>query len=221
MSGAAAGNKRPTCSACAVHVRNVCACGAAESDRTTAPGRSRGGLSVYACSVSQEGPQRGRGEAGWPHREADDPAKRQRAAQLTGTATPWRFVRLAWGWRRADVGAGVGLARGADAVLFPGGCCSSAPRSIAEDVLIRLCGLTPEKLCEHHADAPQLRDEEPVQHQSAHMREAGEELGRERSWGGRGAGAGVMCKGATARPSGGVHARTWTSSKHQRCRSPR
>eukprot|EP00321_Phaeocystis_globosa_P006853 CAMPEP_0118819808 /NCGR_PEP_ID=MMETSP1162-20130426/7224_1 /TAXON_ID=33656 /ORGANISM="Phaeocystis Sp, Strain CCMP2710" /LENGTH=251 /DNA_ID=CAMNT_0006750125 /DNA_START=200 /DNA_END=959 /DNA_ORIENTATION=+ len=33
----------------------------------------------------------------------------------------------------------------------------------AEDLLVRLGELPPEKLCEHDADTPQLRDEEPVQ----------------------------------------------------------
>ena len=103
-------------------------------------------------------------------------------------------VGPAWGWR----GAGVGLTRGAGAVLFPGGCCGSSPLLRAEDLLVRLCELPPEKLCEHHANAPQLRDEEPVQRHPAQMREAGECCGA-----GVELGPSSSCKGAAAKLSGG------------------
>ena len=78
---------------------------------------------MHAASAKRSPSEAGAGRgAGWPHREADDPAPRQGAAQRIGTATPWRFVRLAWlawGWRGAGMvltrGAGVVLTRGADA----------------------------------------------------------------------------------------------------------
>ena len=97
------------CACACAYAPRVCMLSGRARPEATALGRSRGGSGrMHAASAKRSPSEAGAGRgAGWPHREADDPAPRQGAAQRIGTATPWRFVRLAWlawGWRGAGVG---------------------------------------------------------------------------------------------------------------------